>query len=1064
MSVARERWKRVYEQVVSAFCHGQPRSVRLFHPHFLTELLERNAVASFRGLPRAFKDVSSAWIEAFVSSGGMTAILVVLPTLGAGGLRNAASLSAALQAVYAILNRRAGVDNLVEQPDRLSALCKLLETRQSLVTRLVWEVLTVICVYSEHGDGFRKVHAALQEYQEQHGLETMLLIHHHSLTSALSTEDRRLLVSFLNAFLQACPDLDVRNDIRRQLIEQRTVAYLEKQQSSTTDEGFLDQIQIYFDGMNKDVQARAALSRSARPSRPASSAGVLNADNTMPAIEEDKYSELLAAVEVVEAKATMAECPGFASDLLMLLSSMEGSPEATRTSYEFVLSQARKAALLLLPDASGHSHGSSTSGRTALHREGQASIKRLHKDLGLQSPKESPKGTISPIVLPPRVVCQDQGTQTIAIQSPSTSPRVPVTPAVTAAPVPPPPPMAGNAPPPPPPPMSGAPPPPPMAGALPPPPVPGAGPPPPPPPPGMGGPPPPPMMGGMAAPLKVFAPKRKPTVACKRFAWNKLAARQVLVSKAASVWKDLEETPELPLDPDYERLNDLFAAKTAARPAPVVAKAKANTSTPEVVKLLEGKRSFDINITLQTMGRNHSNHLARLEKPETLAGLECDTLRALQKIIPSPEEAAIFAQYDGDGTDLDSAEAFIFKMMKIPDYSAKIEAQLLVLEFDQTCHDLQDAVSAYLAGLRNVQHSEALRDYLSFVREVGNFVNDGGFAGNAAGFGLESLSKLRDVKSKTQGLTLLHYLALELVDRKPQLFTRLKALNGKVHEVFSFDLDSLVADVKAFAKRVHHVDEVVSRSSAELKEHFQASMAQIQHDLSTLTADRETCQDLNQEVSRYFLNEENRVLELVAQALTDLVKAAEENIQREQDEAKRKRRQKEAEERKTRADRKQALRAAARSEDPASSMSPRSSLGSDGDEDDGQIFDGILHQVKTGSLRSGRKRPSYRRRSGAPSDSQRPLGSERASRKPTLDEFDVTVSRSKDGVIRRKMRKSKPNVLDAAPPVSAKPPSSQLPLRMPTLAQQDAALKAEAEALAALDDDDGMSTLVFDEV
>ena len=64
-------------------------------------------------------------------------------------MRNAASLSAALKTIYAILNRRAGVDNLVEQPDRLTALCLLLETRQSLVTRLVWEVLTVICVYSK---------------------------------------------------------------------------------------------------------------------------------------------------------------------------------------------------------------------------------------------------------------------------------------------------------------------------------------------------------------------------------------------------------------------------------------------------------------------------------------------------------------------------------------------------------------------------------------------------------------------------------------------------------------------------------------------------------------------------------------------------------------------------------------------------------------------------------------------------------------------------------------------------------------------------------------------------
>lgn len=39
------------------------------------------------------------------------------------------------------------------------------------------------------------------------------------------------------------------------------------------------------------------------------------------------------------------------SELLVLLGSMEAGPEAIRTCYSFVLSQARKAALMVLPDA-----------------------------------------------------------------------------------------------------------------------------------------------------------------------------------------------------------------------------------------------------------------------------------------------------------------------------------------------------------------------------------------------------------------------------------------------------------------------------------------------------------------------------------------------------------------------------------------------------------------------------------------------------------------------------------------------------------------------------------------
>jgi hypothetical protein len=41
-----------------------------------------------------------------------------------------------------------------------------------------------------------------------------------------------------------------------------------------------------------------------------------------------------------------------------------------------------------------------------------------------------------------------------------------------------------------------------------------------------------------------------------------------LVSKGTSVWKDLEETSELPLTPDYANLNDLFEAKAPVRAAP----------------------------------------------------------------------------------------------------------------------------------------------------------------------------------------------------------------------------------------------------------------------------------------------------------------------------------------------------------------------------------------------------------------------------------------------------------------------------------------------------------------
>ena len=75
-----------------------------------------------------------------------------LQRLGSGGLFDAVCLSSAIGAVYAVMNRRAGLDNLVENSDRLLDLCRLLATKHSMVTRLVWETLSVMCIYSEGGE------------------------------------------------------------------------------------------------------------------------------------------------------------------------------------------------------------------------------------------------------------------------------------------------------------------------------------------------------------------------------------------------------------------------------------------------------------------------------------------------------------------------------------------------------------------------------------------------------------------------------------------------------------------------------------------------------------------------------------------------------------------------------------------------------------------------------------------------------------------------------------------------------------------------------------------------
>ena len=52
---------------------------------------------------------------------------------------------------------------------------------------------------------------------------------------------------------------------------------------------------------------------------------------------------------------------------------------------------------------------------------------------------------------------------------------------------------------------------------------------------------------------------------------------------------------------------------------------------------------------------------------------------------------------------------------------------------------------------------------------VGNFINTGGYAGNAAGFKLSLLTKVHEIKSNKPRMTMMHVLVESIEKNKPEL-------------------------------------------------------------------------------------------------------------------------------------------------------------------------------------------------------------------------------------------------------------------------------------------------------
>lgn len=103
---------------------------------------------------------------------------------------------------------------------------------------------------------------------------------------------------------------------------------------------------------------------------------------------------------------------------------------------------------------------------------------------------------------------------------------------------------------------------------------------------------------------------------------------------------------------------------------------------------------------------------------------------------------------------------------------------MLMSEF----HDAITSVSYKLDNIRTtcdfLLKSESLKNVLAIILTLGNYMNGGNMMrGQADGFGLEILSKLKDVKANVSGMTLLHYVVIaKLSQEKDHNFDELLPL------------------------------------------------------------------------------------------------------------------------------------------------------------------------------------------------------------------------------------------------------------------------------------------------
>ncbi|XP_021933478.1 formin-2 isoform X2 [Zootermopsis nevadensis] len=354
---------------------------------------------------------------------------------------------------------------------------------------------------------------------------------------------------------------------------------------------------------------------------------------------------------------------------------------------------------------------------------------------------------------------------------------------------PPPPPLPGMGPPPPPLPGMGPPPPPLPGMGPPPPPLPGMGPPPPPPIPGSGGIPPastasvvgsplpfptPPAGGWMANRAMLRKQPVNPIIPMKPLYWTRIIvpptgqppplgnspapapapAPGVPAAGSGLLWDKLEEAD---ID-DIKEFSDLFSRQVVERKP--TKKKEEKPSKVQAMKILDSKRSQNVGILASSLHVDFSEIENAIYNFDTSV-VNLEALQQIYEVRATEEELCMIREHASSKPEipLDKPEQFLHELAEIPNFADRIACFMFQSEFEDGISSIESKLNNLKSTCQFLITSKSLKTVLAIILTLGNYMNGGNRTrGQADGFGLEILARLRDVKSKDSSVTLLHFI------------------------------------------------------------------------------------------------------------------------------------------------------------------------------------------------------------------------------------------------------------------------------------------------------------------
>ncbi|OCT97000.1 FH2 domain-containing protein 1 [Xenopus laevis] len=301
----------------------------------------------------------------------------------------------------------------------------------------------------------------------------------------------------------------------------------------------------------------------------------------------------------------------------------------------------------------------------------------------------------------------------------------------------------------------------------------------------------------------------------RNFFWKTIPEEQVRGKN--NIWTMAARQHQYQID--TKTIEELFSQQDEPKSRLIKPKGNLRSSfreTKEEVSLLDSKRSMNIGIFLKQFKKSTEEIIGDIRE------CRCDLygpepLQELLKLSPESEEVKKLKAFSGEVAKLSMADAFMYLLIQVPNYSLRIEAMVLKKEFDSSCSALRNDMKVIVDATQELMSCEQLHAILFLVLQAGNIMNAGGYAGNAVGFKLSSLLRLADTKANKPGMNLLHFVALEAQKQDASLLTFSENL-PLVGEAARLSIDNIEAEFKSLSTKTKSIKDQIKKEPELFKQ------------------------------------------------------------------------------------------------------------------------------------------------------------------------------------------------------------------------------------------------------